>query len=117
MIRPPSPNWPPSKSAGFRLSEARCCLRSCGSPHHLSHSSPMISPFVFSPSPYYTFSAGPAQFFALDTNEVSEAQLLWLDAELKKSSAKWKLVYGHHPIYSDGRHGDSQVLIEKLLPL
>ena len=48
-----------------------------------------------------TFSAGPAQFFALDTNEVSEAQLMWLDAELKKSSAKWKLVYGHHPIYSD----------------
>jgi len=75
------------------------------------------SPTWRMPSPYYTFSAGPAQFFALDTNEVSEAQLLWLDAELKKSSAKWKLVYGHHPIYSDGRHGDSQVLIEKLLPL
>lgn len=69
------------------------------------------------PSPYYTFTAGPVQFFALDTNEVSEAQSMWLDGELKKSTAKWKLVYGHHPIYSDGEHGDSQLLTQKLLPL
>ena len=69
------------------------------------------------PSPYYTFTAGNAQFFALDTNEVSEAQLAWLDGELKKSAAQWKVVYGHHPIYSDGAHGDSATLKEKLLPL
>jgi tartrate-resistant acid phosphatase type 5 len=75
------------------------------------------SPSWRMPSPYYTFSAGPAQFFALDTSEVSEAQLMWLDAELKKSTAKWRLAYGHHPIYSDGPHGDSPLLIEKLLPL
>jgi tartrate-resistant acid phosphatase type 5 len=75
------------------------------------------SPSWRMPSPYYTFTAGPVQFFALDTNEVSEAQLMWLDGELKKSTAKWKIVYGHHPIYSDGEHGDSRVLIQKLLPL
>jgi predicted MPP superfamily phosphohydrolase len=69
------------------------------------------------PAPYYTFTAGPIQFFALDTNEVSEAQLMWLDDELKKSTAKWKIVYGHHPIYSDGDHGDSIVLTRRLLPL
>jgi hypothetical protein len=74
------------------------------------------SPSWRMPSPYYTFVAGSVQFFALDTNEVSEAQLMWLDGELKKSTAKWKFVYGHHPIYSDGEHGDSQILIQKLLP-
>ena len=69
------------------------------------------------PAPYYTFTAGPVQFFALDTNEISEAQLLWLDGELKKSTARWKIVYGHQPIYSDGEHGDDGVLIERLLPV
>ncbi len=69
------------------------------------------------PAPYYTFTAGPAQFFALDTNEVSEAQLLWLKGALSESRARWKVVYGHHPIYSAGRHQDNASLIERLLPV
>ena len=69
------------------------------------------------PAPYYTYTAGPVQFFAIDTNEMSVAQFMWLDEELKKSTARWKLVYGHHPIYSDGDHGDNARLIEKLLPI
>ena len=40
------------------------------------------------PSPYYTFTAGPVQFFALDSNEISEAQLMWLKEELDKSRAQ-----------------------------
>ncbi len=75
------------------------------------------SPSWRMPAPYYTFTAGPVQFFALDTNEVSEAQLLWLKDELAKSQATWKIVYGHHPIYSDGAHGDGQSLIKRLLPV
>jgi hypothetical protein len=69
------------------------------------------------PSPYYTFVAGPIQFFAIDTNEVSAKQLVWLNEELTKSRARWKVVYGHHPIYSDGYHGDNAELIDKLLPV
>jgi hypothetical protein len=69
------------------------------------------------PSPYYTFTAGFAQFFALDTNDFSEAQAMWLDGELARSQARWKIVYGHHPIYSAGQHGDTKQLIERLLPL
>jgi tartrate-resistant acid phosphatase type 5 len=69
------------------------------------------------PAPYYTYTAGSVQFFALDTNEISEAQLMWLKEELEKSKARWKIVYGHHPIYSDGDHGDSMVLKARLLPL
>jgi tartrate-resistant acid phosphatase type 5 len=71
------------------------------------------------PSSYYTFSAGPVQFFALDTQSVavSEKQLRWLDGELARSQARWKVVYGHHPIYSGGAYEDRPDLIAKLLPI
>ena len=71
------------------------------------------------PSSYYTFSAGAVQFFALDTQSValSERQLRWLDAELSRSQARWKIVYGHHPIFSGGAYEDRPDLIGKLLPL
>jgi hypothetical protein len=69
------------------------------------------------PATYYTFTAGPVQFFALDTNEISVAQLNWLDQEIAKSKARWKVVYGHHPIYSAGAHGNNAGLIRRLLPV
>jgi tartrate-resistant acid phosphatase type 5 len=68
------------------------------------------------PAPYYTFTAGPVQFFAFDTVEVNEAELEWLDSELAKSTARWKIVYGHFHIYS-GTRLDNKVLIERLLPI
>lgn len=69
------------------------------------------------PAAYYTFTAGPAQFFALDTDIISEAQLLWLARELDRSRAAWKVVYGHHPIYSEGVHEDNNDKIDQLLPV
>src|SRR5687767_6878960 len=56
------------------------------------------SPSWRMPSAYYTFTAGAAQFFALDTDVISEKQLLWLTDALDASTARWKIVYGHHPI-------------------
>ena len=53
----------------------------------------------------------------LDTDVISGAQLLWLTAELERSQATWKIVYGHHPIYSEGQHEDNNVKIEQLLPV
>jgi tartrate-resistant acid phosphatase type 5 len=70
------------------------------------------------PAPYYTFTAGCAQFFAIDTNEMSEAQISWLKDELAKSRARWKIVYGHHPIFSASANGGgSQKLQQTLLPI
>ena len=69
------------------------------------------------PADRYTFIAGPVQFFALDTNLMTRAQLEWLDRELGLSKARWKIVYGHHPIYSYGAHGDDPSLRDNLLPL
>jgi hypothetical protein len=56
------------------------------------------------PAPYYSFTAGPVQFFALDTTEISEAQVLWLDKAIGSSTARWKVVYGHHPIFAPERN-------------
>ncbi len=75
------------------------------------------SPSWRMPAAYYTFTAGDAQFFALDTDVISEKQLLWLDGALKASTARWKIVYGHHPVYSEGAHEDNNVKIAQLLPV
>lgn len=69
------------------------------------------------PAAYYSFTAGDAQFFALDTDVISEKQLLWLKDGLDASTARWKIVYGHHPIYSEGAHEDNNTKITQLLPL
>ncbi len=71
------------------------------------------------PASYYTFTAGPVQFFALDTQSVavSERQAAWLDAELSRSTAAWKIVYGHHPIYTAGNYQDRPDLIATLMPI
>jgi tartrate-resistant acid phosphatase type 5 len=75
------------------------------------------SPSWRMPAAYYTFTAGAAQFFALDTDVISEKQLLWLTESLDASRARWKIVYGHHPIYSEGQHEDNNVKIDQLLPV
>lgn len=47
-------------------------------------------------------------------------QLAWFKAALAASTAPWKIVIGHHPIYSGGGilgHGDTHELIANVLPL
>ena len=55
------------------------------------------------PSAYFAFSQPAADFFVLDTCELDDTQLAWLDAELGSSTAPVKFVVGHHPIYSASR--------------
>jgi len=46
------------------------------------------------------------------------AQLRWLDEQLGQSAAAWKLVIGHHTIYSGGSgHGDTPETKELIEPL
>ncbi|KAH0681869.1 hypothetical protein KY289_019621 [Solanum tuberosum] len=40
-----------------------------------------------------------------------------LDSALRESSAKWKIVVGHHTIKSAGHHGSSEELVVHLLPI
>ncbi|KAL3692916.1 hypothetical protein R1sor_006567 [Riccia sorocarpa] len=49
--------------------------------------------------------------------EVVASTLANLNSALEKSSATWKIVIGHHTIYSFGYHGDTQEVVEKVLPI
>ncbi|XP_076907752.1 purple acid phosphatase 8-like isoform X1 [Bidens hawaiensis] len=40
-----------------------------------------------------------------------------VDMALEESSATWKIVIGHHTIFSAGSHGNTQELIDQLLPI
>ena len=68
---------------------------------------------------YYTFKRNQVQFFALDTNINADwkNQLTWLEKELSLSKAPWKVVFGHHPIYSSGHYGVNQSFIKIFTPL
>jgi tartrate-resistant acid phosphatase type 5 len=78
-----------------------------------------LSSTWYMPSPYYTFTAGPAQFFATDSNEISAAQQAWLKDALEHSRAKWKVVFGHFPPYFAGRNGDTsdERVVRELMPI
>jgi 3',5'-cyclic AMP phosphodiesterase CpdA len=68
---------------------------------------------------YYTYELNQAQFFVLDTNSNADwkNQLVWLEQELAKSQALWKIVYGHHPIYASGQYGSNPEFIELFTPI
>lgn len=66
------------------------------------------------PEYYYRYRYGNADFFAIDTNSLRKLgtdseQYGWLDRELGKSDARWKIVYHHHPAYTsdDDDYGDT----------
>lgn len=47
-----------------------------------------------------------------------DAQLAWLDATLEASDADWKIVVGHHPVYTGSTsYSDNPLLIERLVPI
>ena len=77
---------------------------------------------------YYTFSKAmdaqsSIQFFVLDTDVIvknrdhATEQIEWLEGELQASSAAWKIVYGHHPVFSYGKHGHEVRMINLVRPL
>ena len=46
------------------------------------------------------------------------AQLRWLDEQLERSTAPWKLVVGHHTIHSGGSgHGDTPEMLQLVDPI
>lgn len=76
------------------------------------------------PARYYSFKAGPVLFVAIDTEGWSRKQLEWIRTTLEESTGdpeiKWRIVYGHHPIYTSGVHLNERrigELREELLPV
>ncbi len=95
------------------------------------------------PAKWYRFDLGPLNkplvtFICLDSNlptvsggkdkktgrpknhltEAEEAQQLqWLKAELATPRAPFTIVAAHHPLYSNGDHGDTKALLKQWEPL
>jgi predicted MPP superfamily phosphohydrolase len=65
------------------------------------------SPFV---SDYYRSD----QYADLSQQDTTR-QLVWVDSVLQNSREKWKIVVGHHPVYSLGEHGSSRDLQRLLM--
>jgi tartrate-resistant acid phosphatase type 5 len=72
---------------------------------------------VDSNMPFADGSARKGVNFTL-TEEQRAEQLYWLEAELKRPrTTPFLVVMGHHPVYSDGIHGDHPVLVREWDPL
>ena len=80
------------------------------------------------PARYFQFSQRiedvGCDFFVLDTEQfyskdrvTARVQIKWLEDELKKSTARWKVVIGHHPIRSHGAYGDQKFMLKNIKPL
>jgi tartrate-resistant acid phosphatase type 5 len=72
--------------------------------------------FVFTDtSPFVTgYYGGPMPDLS---QQDTAAQLKWINQTLSSSKDTWKLVFGHHPVYSVGSHGHTPELIERFKPL
>lgn len=67
---------------------------------------------------YYTFVRRDVRFVVLDTNFLDPKQIAWGEDTLRNAGEPWKIVYFHHPLYSNGsRHGSDielRVLLEPI---
>jgi len=81
------------------------------------------------PAPYYEKvikldDGTKAHLLFLDTdqlrskskkNQVKDAQLAWIHQTLSTSKAEWRIVFGHHPLYSGGKRYGSTDRIKSVL--
>jgi hypothetical protein len=77
-------------------------------------------PFHMSGKRYYTFEPpGPAlsrvvdavRVFAIDSTNLDGEQMAWLERELDRSRARWKVCMLHHPLYTCGRYTNSAYVL------
>ncbi len=87
-----------------------------------------VNPKWVMPDFYYAFTKPIDQeheilFIALDTDPIVEKaktadkQIAWLEKQLQASNATWKVVFGHHPVFSFGKHGHEKEMIKRVRPL
>lgn len=77
--------------------------------HEVDYSA--VNPKWRMPAPHYKFNVGPVDFFVADTNRsmyaLDDRARADFEQWLPASTAPWKIVFGHHPLKSNGRHGNA----------
>ena len=83
--------------------------------NHDDPNQPSYAPFHMGGERYYTFEPDVpllaevlrtrVRFFMIDTENLDRTQIAWLDRELGRSDATWKIPVFHRPIYTSGRYG------------
>jgi tartrate-resistant acid phosphatase type 5 len=70
------------------------------------------------PNKFYKVKNLPSwlNLFAMNTNRLGNRQIKAISDGLCKASG-WRLLYGHHPLFSNGSHGDNKDLKDRLLPV
>lgn len=64
-----------------------------------------------SPAPVLEIFFVDTCLWTQNTQPLADKQLAWLRTSLEHSKARWKMVAGHHPIFSDGIHGREESTI------
>jgi hypothetical protein len=82
--------------------------------NHDSVNQPNYKPFHMNGHRYYTFKADSSllarltdtdvHYYMLDTETLDRAQIAWMDREMARSTARWKIPVFHRPIYTSGRY-------------
>lgn len=81
--------------------------------NHDDPNQPYYAPFHMEGQRYYTFQppsfvarivGADVRFFMIDTEYIDREQLQWLDREMGKSTAEWKIPVFHRPLYTSGRY-------------
>jgi predicted phosphodiesterase len=72
-------------------------------------------PFGMGGQRFYSYQKQDVRFFALDSNYMDKDQQAWLEKELSSSTAKWKIPYFHHPLYSSGGAHGSEVDLRAII--
>jgi hypothetical protein len=70
-----------------------------------------VNPKWHMPARHYKWQVGEVEFFVADTNRsmfgVDEAVRSDFETWLPASTARWKVVFAHHPYLSNGEHGNA----------
>ena len=67
---------------------------------------------------YYRFKKGNIAFYSLNSNYMDKKQVKWLEDELARETAEWKIMFFHHPPYSSAKkHGSDGQLREVVEPI
>lgn len=92
-----------------------------GRPLELASESPENGPSGMPRHRNYSFDYGGAHFAVVDSNvprrELRTVVAPWLERDLRRSDAVWKIVMMHHPPFSSGKHGDNRKLQGTLVPV